>query len=128
VSPLAEVLTSERPNSAKKVDTLSVEVTPSAGDNSKRESSLQSTPRMRSLTEFATEDELPLLMDELKSKKRKPGRPPGSVSRRKGNKSDQGSVVLDDDWVDEPDVCAFCDDGVEEGEKLLWYGLFFPVE
>lgn len=113
------------------VDSSIVEVTPPAGENnSKGESSLQSTPRTRSLAEFATEADLPLLMDELDSKKRKPGRPSGSGSvsrRRKGNKSDQGSVVRDDDWVDEPDVCAFCDDGVEKGEKLLWYGLFFPV-
>ncbi len=28
----------------------------------------------------------------------------------------------EDAWVDEPEVCAFCDDGVVEGETLLWYG------
>jgi hypothetical protein len=25
------------------------------------------------------------------------------------------------DWIDEPDVCTFCDDGVAEGDKLIWY-------
>lgn len=33
--------------------------------------------------------------------------------------------VGDDNWIDEFDVCVFCDDGVENGEKFLWYGLVF---
>lgn len=29
--------------------------------------------------------------------------------------------LKDDDWVDEPDVCMFCDDGVVDGDYLIWY-------
>ncbi len=32
-----------------------------------------------------------------------------------------GRDVFPLDWVDEPDVCTFCDDGVAEGDKLIWY-------
>jgi len=103
-------------------------VTPPAGDSSKGIPSLQSTPRTRSLAEFATDGDIPLFVEEQNSKKRKAGRPAGSIPRGKENKSDQGSEVGDDDWVDEPDVCAFCDDGVEEGEILLWYDSFSSGE
>jgi len=89
---------------------------------------LQSTPRVRSLAEFATEGAIPLSVEDQNSKKRKAGQPAGSIPHRKGNESDQGSEVDWVDWVDEPDVCAFCDDGVEKGEILLWYDSFSSGE
>lgn len=85
------------------------------------ETSLQSTPRTRSLSEFVIEANLPLsnrLTSE--SKKRKVGRPARTSARKYRKGIDKGSVVGNDDWIDEPDVCAFCDDGVEKGYKLLW--------
>jgi hypothetical protein len=35
--------------------------------------------------------------------------------------ANSGRDVFPLDWIDEPDVCTFCDDGVAEGDKLIWY-------
>ncbi|KAG0582549.1 hypothetical protein KC19_3G068400 [Ceratodon purpureus] len=101
-----------------KIENSSHEDATSAGDIVRGESSSQG-PRMRSLAEFSIEADLPLskrLTPE--QKKKKPGRPARRTSLRKGKGSDKFTVG-DDDWVDEPDVCAFCDDGVENTERLL---------
>lgn len=94
----------------------SAEELPAAVETVKGASSSQG-PRMRSLAEFSVEADLPLSkrLTPLQ-KKRKPGRP--SRSGRKEKESED--TVEDDEWVDEPDVCAFCDDGVEGSERLLW--------
>ncbi|KAG0504417.1 hypothetical protein KC19_N034500 [Ceratodon purpureus] len=36
-----------------------------------------------------------------------------------GDRSDVHSAAREEEWTDEPDVCAFCDDGVEKGDRLL---------
>lgn len=96
----------------------------SPGDILKGESSTQG-PRMRSLAEFSIEADLPLSKRITPvQKKKKPGRPARRISLRKGKGSDKYGIGRDDDWVDEPDVCAFCDDGVEDSERLLWYCFF----
>ncbi len=43
-------------------------------------------------------------------------------SKSKSEERKEEEEEEEDAWVDEPEVCAFCDDGVVEGETLLWYG------
>lgn len=92
-----------------------------AGDTGRGASSSHG-PRMRSLAEFSVEADLPLSkrLTPLQ-KKKKPGRP--TRLGRKGKSSEE--TVGDEEWVDEPDVCAFCDDGVEGSDRLLWYCFTF---
>jgi hypothetical protein len=122
-SPASEAPTCEG-LSIVKLENSSHEDFTSAGDIIRGESSSQG-PRMRSLTEFSIEADLPLSKRLTPvQKKKKPGRPARRSSLRKGKGSDKFGIGGDDDWVDEPDVCAFCDDGVENSERLLWYGSF----
>jgi hypothetical protein len=117
-SPASEAPTCEG-LSIVKLENSSHEDFTSAGDIIRGESSSQG-PRMRSLTEFSIEADLPLSKRLTPvQKKKKPGRPARRSSLRKGKGSDKFGIGGDDDWVDEPDVCAFCDDGVENSERLL---------
>ena len=122
-SSVAEVPACEGLSSIK-VDSSSHEDFTLPGDILRGESSSQG-PRMRSLAEFSVEADLPLSkrLTPVQQKK-KPGRPSRRNSLRKGKASDRYGMGGDDDWVDEPDVCAFCDDGVENTQRLLWYGFF----
>lgn len=122
-SPVSEPPMCDGPSIEKKI-TSCAEAFPSMGDTLMGASSSQG-PRMRSLAEFSVEADLPLYkrLTPLQ-KKKKPGRPARRTPARKGKGSDNLGMGGDDDWVDEPDVCAFCDDGVEGSERLLWYGFF----
>lgn len=118
-SPVRETNLSEKGNSKRIFP--GVENSGIVGDHVKGESSPQSRQRMRSLDSFAVELDLPLSKRlNVASTKKKSGRP--GRTRRKGKQKPQpsGKREGDDEWVDEPDVCSFCDDGVEGGEKLLW--------
>ncbi|KAG0554295.1 hypothetical protein KC19_12G080300 [Ceratodon purpureus] len=100
--------------------TLECEASPLVADILRREKNLQSPPRSRSLNEFTTETDPPLpKRHTTESKKRKPGKPGRRNLHKKSKRSGIDSVAGDDEWIDEPDVCAFCDDGVEKGDKLL---------
>ncbi len=48
--------------------------------------------------------------------------PSNSKSEERKEEEEEEEEEEEDAWVDEPEVCAFCDDGVVEGETLLWYG------
>lgn len=63
----------------------------------------------------------PKLNDELEKKKMR------YSSHADGCQDDNLHSKSSDfeEWVDEPDVCMFCDDGVGEGDKLLWYNILF---
>jgi hypothetical protein len=87
----------------------------------KEEFSSQSHMKMRSLNSFPVEADLPLSkrLTPATLKKKRRGRP---VRRRRGKQNAVSGKKPEakEDWIDEPDVCAFCDDGVDNGEKLLW--------
>lgn len=86
----------------------------------KEEFSSQSHMKMRSLNSFPVEADLPLSKRLTRaSLKKRPGRP-SRRRRGKRNTAPGRKSEAKEDWVDEPDVCAFCDDGVDNGEKLLW--------
>lgn len=87
----------------------------------KEEFSSQSHMKMRSLNSFPVEADLPLSkrLTPATLKKKRPGRP-GRRRRGKRNAVSGTKSEAKEDWIDEPDVCAFCDDGVDNGEKLLW--------
>ncbi|XP_073391891.1 protein ENHANCED DOWNY MILDEW 2 isoform X2 [Physcomitrium patens] len=117
-SPVSEALKCEGLSNGKNTSSNEVESPSLAYDSLNGEPSSQSMRRMRSLAEFAVEADLPLSKRLTPvPKKRKPGRPARGNSFRKGKRS--AKLGGDEDWADEPDVCVFCDDGVEGSQRLL---------
>lgn len=82
----------------------------------------QSLLGTRGLIEFTGESDAPLPRTHTTgSKQRRKQEKPGRRSLRvEGDRSDVHSAAREEEWTDEPDVCAFCDDGVEKGDRLLW--------
>ncbi|XP_073385566.1 protein ENHANCED DOWNY MILDEW 2 isoform X2 [Physcomitrium patens] len=113
--PVSRALTYEDPSSGEKTHTL--EASSLQGDAFIRKPIWKFTKRKCNVAEIEMEPDLfpPNILTP--EPKKKPGRSLLLRSVRKKRK--ETDEVGDDNWIDEPDVCAFCDDGVENGEKLL---------
>nr|XP_024364367.1 uncharacterized protein LOC112276843 [Physcomitrium patens]PNR28122.1 hypothetical protein PHYPA_028714 [Physcomitrium patens] len=117
-SSVSEPLTRKGLSSGKNTSRNEVDFPSHVHDDLKGEPSSQYMRRMRSLAEFAIEADLPLSKRLTPvRKKRKSGRT--ALRHNLGKAKRCTKFESDDDCVDEPDVCAFCDDGVEGSERLL---------
>lgn len=95
-------------------------LTPPEGDVTRVNPSEPSTPdshRIQTLVRELNQNLPPLNKTPAMAREQ----PRSSSSRKKQKRAAKRRKVKDDDWVDEPDVCMFCDDGVTDGDYLIWY-------